>query len=440
MAGYLVQGHRRRRRRLSRAAGDTPAGGKEPGPTAASDTRRHDLDALRAAAMLLGIVLHGALSFVKGFWPVEDVHAEADSGYGLLVVFIHGFRMQTFFLLSGFFTALLWRRRGLASLLRQRVLRVALPLALGVVTIVPLMNWVSGLALRDRFGPRWKELFEAGSARGLDTWLESFHHLWFLWFLLWLMAGFALVALAADRTGRAAGAAGVAERQGGTGGATRMWLWSMPAAALAFELWSESGNFYKGKHYGSWGPATSAGLVPDLAVLGYYAAFFAFGSLLYCARTRGGEPLRSTFGSWGWHWIGATALLVLVPFGLNLTYESDAWVLASVVEVLQTWAVVYALIGLFAALMSRHRYWVRYVSDAAYWMYLFHLPLILAGQRMIDNWALPAGLKFVGLVVVVSAVLLVSYRLFVRYTPIGWLLNGRRAKPSASPAAAQARP
>ena len=35
--------------------------------------RRHDLDALRAGAMLLGIVLHGALAYTGiPIWPTVD--------------------------------------------------------------------------------------------------------------------------------------------------------------------------------------------------------------------------------------------------------------------------------------------------------------------------------------------------------------------------------
>jgi hypothetical protein len=42
--------------------------------TALPDPRRHDLDALRASAMLLGILYHAALSFALGFtWSVQDV-------------------------------------------------------------------------------------------------------------------------------------------------------------------------------------------------------------------------------------------------------------------------------------------------------------------------------------------------------------------------------
>jgi peptidoglycan/LPS O-acetylase OafA/YrhL len=101
--------------------------------------RRHDLDALRAAAMLLGIVLHAALSFMPGMWPVHDRYE--NDAYAVFVSAVHGFRMPLFFLVSGYFTAMLWRRRGLRALVVHRFKRIFLPLALGLVTIIPLTNW-----------------------------------------------------------------------------------------------------------------------------------------------------------------------------------------------------------------------------------------------------------------------------------------------------------
>ena len=79
-------------------------------------TRFHHLDALRATAMLLGIVLHASLAYTGGPWIVRD---EGHGGFAAVFFAIHGFRMQLFFLLSGFFTALLWRRLGLAGVLKQ---------------------------------------------------------------------------------------------------------------------------------------------------------------------------------------------------------------------------------------------------------------------------------------------------------------------------------
>ncbi|MFI4916689.1 MAG: acyltransferase family protein, partial [Phycisphaerales bacterium JB060] len=107
-----------------------------------TDPRRHDLDALRAGAMLLGIVLHASLSFFDNpMWPVQD--ASRAPALALVVMAIHGFRMPLFFLLSGYFTAMLARRRGLGGLLRHRGKRIALPLAVGMATIVPLVWAVS---------------------------------------------------------------------------------------------------------------------------------------------------------------------------------------------------------------------------------------------------------------------------------------------------------
>ncbi len=107
--------------------------------------RRYDLDALRATAMLLGIALHTGLSFTPFPWPVQD-ERQSDF-FWLLFASIHGFRMPVFFVLSGFFTAMLWRGRGLKSLLSHRFRRVLLPFLLGLVTIVPAVNLISGWAI-----------------------------------------------------------------------------------------------------------------------------------------------------------------------------------------------------------------------------------------------------------------------------------------------------
>jgi len=59
------------------------------------DPRRHDLDALRAFAMLLGIGLHSALSFFQVPWPVQDIHQH--KFFGIFMQAVHGFRMPLFF-------------------------------------------------------------------------------------------------------------------------------------------------------------------------------------------------------------------------------------------------------------------------------------------------------------------------------------------------------
>lgn len=109
--------------------------------------RRHDLDALRAAAMLLGIVYHASLSFALGpAWMAVDV-SQSPAAY-VFQAFVHGFRMPLFMLVSGYFTAMLWRQKGMKALLWHRCRRVLFPCLAGLVTIVPAMGWANAYATR----------------------------------------------------------------------------------------------------------------------------------------------------------------------------------------------------------------------------------------------------------------------------------------------------
>ena len=76
-------------------------------PVLPTHRRYHDFDALRSGAMLLGIVLHGMMSLVPlplAVWPAQDV--SQSPFYLFLLHAIHGFRMQLFFVLSGFILGL----------------------------------------------------------------------------------------------------------------------------------------------------------------------------------------------------------------------------------------------------------------------------------------------------------------------------------------------
>jgi len=87
--------------------------------------------------------------------------------------------------------------------------------------------------------------------------------------------------------------------------------------------------------------------------------------------------------------------------------------------------------GIARRLLSRPSARVRDVSDSSYWLYVVHLPVIVAGQFALAYVALPSLVEFVLLTTATTAVLLLSYRWMVRHTWIGRLLNGPRARPGA---------
>ncbi len=204
-------------------------------------TRFHELDALRAFAMLLGVVLHAALFLVTKDWPVVAKEISPDLPYDDIVLAIHGFRMPVFFLLSGFFTALLWQRRGTHALIMHRLKHVGLPLLIGVFTIVPLQSlwWIfTHDGEVDFAGVVWTVLLGC-------SW--SLHHLWFLWVLLLLVGVFVGFISISDK---------LLDR--------RFWWGLIPLVLVPQLLMTEQ----------TWGPDTSAQLWVNPLVLAYYACFF----------------------------------------------------------------------------------------------------------------------------------------------------------------------
>ena len=424
--------------------------------------------------MLLGIGLHAAIPFVP--W-----RGEGDTSGWLLdvfVAFVHGFRMPLFFVISGFFTAMLWRRRGLRSLIRHRLRRVGLPLLVGCFTIIPAV-WIGVIAglvisgempLDDLEGgdgvgayeERLEEDLQAGKDEGGEASLEiedgagddtdaktdadataaqqkaaegkdeaqeegeiGFAHLWFLWVLLWQVAGFAVVATLVGRLARKRGG----ERPVSAKTAGRV-MWALPLLSVLPQLVMVEGGF---------GPDTTEALLPAPQVLAYYACFFGFGALAYDHRARGGAELMGVIGR---RWGAQLAVAVVVLFPVGLVLLEGWWTVSALLQVAFAWTMTFGLIGLFRRFLSRADFRVRYLSDASYWMYLAHLPLVFVAQGIVALLPLPALVDFVVMCVAVTALLLVSYRYVVRYTFIGRLLNGRRSRAAdqASRAALTASP
>lgn len=102
--------------------------------------RLHYFDALRAFAMLLGIGIHAAISFIGSPWMAMD--QQRSEGLRWFNETTHAFRMQLFFLVSGYFTMMLYRRRGLGAMMEQRFQRVVVPMLLALCTIGPLLSIV----------------------------------------------------------------------------------------------------------------------------------------------------------------------------------------------------------------------------------------------------------------------------------------------------------
>jgi hypothetical protein len=255
--------------------------------------------------------------------------------------------------------------------------------------------------------------------------LPSLHHLWFLWFLVLFVICNAPVAWLADRRRGRTDPDAPRERWVG-------WLmWLLVPLVLLPQLAMEGGETIP-----AFGPDTSIGWVPEPHVFAYYLLFFAFGALIFGAAGRGHTPLVETTGR-RW-WLVLALALVALTLGLEVTFREGEQmrVIASGLQVAYAWLMIFGLMGLFRAVLSGEHRSVRYLSDSSYWQYLVHLTLVIALQAWVRTWDIPAALKFGFIVVTACAILLLTYQLFVRYTAIGAMLNGRRVRSSPADQAA----
>ncbi|WP_349253822.1 acyltransferase family protein [Bradyrhizobium sp. CB2312] len=97
------------------------------------------------------------------------------------------------------------------------------------------------------------------------------------------------------------------------------------------------------------------------------------------------------------------------------------------------WIATFAVMGLALRFMSGFSPTRRYLADASYWLYLIHMPIVMALQLVLSQRDWPALVKFAIILVVAIPPMLASYHLMVRFTFIGAVLNGRRAEKRVLP-------
>jgi glucan biosynthesis protein C len=158
--------------------------------TAAAISRYHALDSLRAAMMFLGIYLHAVVAYSpNGGWPFKS--PQLTTTLDLSMIVIHVFRMPVFYVMAGFFAALLLQRYGSRRAIANRFWRIAVPFVVGWIVIYPLTVFLAAFG-RGGLDPAVDFIL---SGRFLDH--AHPLHLWFLEYLIvfYVLAAVVVVAL-----------------------------------------------------------------------------------------------------------------------------------------------------------------------------------------------------------------------------------------------------
>jgi len=101
--------------------------------------RRYDLDWVRIGAFMLLIFYHVGMYYVTWGWHVKSPHASA--AIEPLMMLTSPWRLPLLFLVSGVATAYLLAR-GRGDFMRSRSARLLIPLAFGMLVIVPPQSYL----------------------------------------------------------------------------------------------------------------------------------------------------------------------------------------------------------------------------------------------------------------------------------------------------------
>ncbi len=391
-----------------------------PIDSAPRNERLHGLDAVRGFALVLGVVLHATMSFFPG--PQLWIVADHDRSTTLSVLFfvIHVMRMTAFFLIAGFFGRMVFHRVGWRRFVADRVKRIAVPLVAGwpiVFAAIAAVTVAVAVAASRGGVPTEPPPLPAFTPRSFPL-----THLWFLYVLLLCYAGALLlrgVVAAGDGAGRFR--SGVDRMVRGLMGPWAPFLLALPVVVA----------LYRHPYWVMWFgiPTPDSSLYPNMAAMVGYGTGFGIGWLVHRQMH---VVLPRWERQWRWHlalaitttticlmMVGPTPLLMPVPQGARKLGYALSYGIA-------TWSWTLALIGMglrFLAAPSPAR---RYLADASYWIYLAHLPLVMALQLLVARLSWPWQVKLPLILAVAFALLLLSYHWFVRSTFIGAVLNGRR--------------
>jgi len=398
---------------------------------------------MRAFVVAGLVVFHSAVVFASGTsWFVND--PRPSRGFTVFLLWGSLWGMPLLFLVAGMSAQHAMRTRSPAAFARERLGRLLVPFAFGLVVLVPPMFYIARLGqpgFHQTYWRFWLSFLNVPAiARGLlprGSWTSggvSFDpaHLWFLYVLL-LFTVALLPLLAWLRAPRGAALirrlAGFADYHG----AVVVWAAAIPMMAV------------------------EAAFGPDVNTGGWERAVYVFPfsyGFMIAADPRLEDALRRS----RWPTLavacGATGALVS---GAGALSQPGSGLGASVppgwsaLQGLAGWAWIAAIAGSAGSITARPRHrqntanrppaapeplWqraARYGNEAVLPFYLLHEPVIVAAAWFIVRWNAPALAAYAALVGVSFAATLALYELAVRrFRPARLLLGMKPRQPATS--------
>jgi glucans biosynthesis protein C len=389
--------------------------------------RVHALDNLRASMMWLGIVLHVAVNHLSSQTLLPFKDREVSGFADAILFFIHTFRMPVFFMLSGFLAAMMVGTRGYQAMLRNRLRRIALPMAIFwpiiFVATVVLVLMFRHMMSSGEFGLSMADAPKPDPHRPPVNTM----HMWFIYYLFW----FCMLAGAVCAFEKFIPESVKSALRSLFDGLARHW-WGFALLAIPMALVASG--------YRAGLLAPNGSFIPNFNELVHNGMFFAYGWAVYRLR----EELLEKYAKHCWKFAAGGLVFYMGAGALFQLFLKDAAAIPHIEPVTAyvygsaSWLWSIALIGLFVRYLPTQNRLLRYLSDSSYWVFMVHMMCTIGFGILLYNAPLGALAKMGINILATTATCLATYQLFVRHTWVGVLLNGKRHRRAAVAQAAPA--
>jgi glucans biosynthesis protein C len=358
--------------------------------TGNSSVRRHDLDWLRAIAILILLFYHTGMLFVPWDWHIKN--NEVSNSFRYWMLWLHEWRMPLLLFISGAGTYMALGKRTTRQFASERFRRLFIPLVFGMFVIVPPQIYYEHINAFNSYWDFYKTVFNfIPYPEGSFSW----HHLWFIWYLFVysLMAIPLLIYLRSEKS------KSFKEK-------LSRWM-QHPLVLLFLPMLIITITQVTLRPYF---PDETHAFIDDWAFFMFYGSFFIFGMISY-SDLRIWNAFSKNRKSLLW-----AAVLLLIPFYtlylsfrgiIELPYSRE--ILQLIFDVLATfvaWFWVAVVIAYAQKYLNKPHKFLSHLNEGLYPFYILHQTVIIfVGYYICQlDWGIAAKFWSVSLLTMISCI------------------------------------
>jgi len=391
--------------------------------TTTKPTRRYDLDWLRVLSIATVFFFHSMRFFDQSGWHVKN--GSTYSGVDLLVGFLVNWMMPLVFVISGASTFYALGSRGSGKFIKDRSLRLLVPLIVGIFTHVLVQVYLERVSHHQFSGTLWEfipQYFNGFYPIGNFAWMGL--HLWYL--LILFVFSILLLPLFRWFKRGATGQRFLQSVDAFLAKPLAIYSLAVPVAFLMATLDPQSDLGQR--NWGGWS-------------LLIYLFFFAYGFMLFAH-----DGVQEAVKRQRWVSLIAGVGLVVAQIALRVgksdpMFGTSSFTLLNGIYGLSSWFWIVAVLGFGMKHLNRYSSKMEYLNEAVLPFYVLHQSVLLCVGYFVVQWNIPDVFKWLVIGSTSLVIIMTLYEFLIRRLNVLRFLFGLKplkketqAQPATQPA------